>query len=315
MKAFHDIDFYQGEYVMADFINAYESRVQPSMLHITNTIDYHTYFRYFLQRAISLIIFDGLPDFWEEDYFTTTLFLKGNLAVFDTVQFGVIPQGGSPYGINVFYHPTNYIVANPAFNSSQKTDLKIGVDCEIVNLTPDWCGIGDLIASYAQRVALILSDIDVAAALAKFGFIFVAKNKGAAETFKIAFDDIMSGNLAVAINQSLYDKETGKPLYEFLNNDVDKCFTVVTNALAALDSVKAMFDREIGLYSAPEKRERLITDEIASTQNAVMSKCELWVETLNRCFRKVNQKFSLNITARLRYPKGGVADAINSSNR
>ena len=103
-------------------------------------------------------------------------------------------------------------------------------------------------------------------------------------------------------------------MYEFLNNDVDKCFTVVTNALAALDTVKAMFDREIGLYSAPEKRERLITDEIASTQNAVMSKCELWVETLNRCLRKVNQKFSLNITARLRYPKGGVADADNSSN-
>jgi hypothetical protein len=260
-----------------------------------------------LQRAESLIIFDGMPQNWSKNYIYPLLFLKGNFCVMNTARFGIIPQHGNPYGFDVQYQPTNYIVANPAFDASFNGDLVIGENCEIVKLTPDWCGIGDLINSYAQRVALTLSNCDVASALAKFGFIFTAKNKSTAETFKVAFDDIMSGKLAVVINQALYDKETGKPLYEFFNNDIEKCYNVVKAALESVENLKHAFDMEIGIYTAPDKKERMITDEVEETKNAVMSKCELWVETINECLEKVNAHYNLDIKARLRYPinRGG----------
>lgn len=307
MKPFVYSGYYVGEAVSSPIINEYESRQNPNMIHINNTWDYATYFRYFLQRAESLIIFDNMPKNWAKNYIYPLLFLKGNFCVMNTAKFGIIPQHGSPYGFDVQYQPTNYVVANPAFDASFNGDLVIGEDCEIVRLTPDWCGIGDLINSYAQRVAMSLSNHDVACALAKFGFIFTAKNKSTAETFKVAFDDIMSGKLAVIINQALYDKETGKALYEFFNNDIEKCYNVVMSALENVENLKHAFDMEIGIYTAPDKKERMITDEVEESKNAIMSKCELWVETINECLEKVNAHYNLDIRARLRYPnnRGG----------
>lgn len=316
MKPFVYSGYYVGEGVTSPIINEYESRQNPNIIHINNTWDYATYFRYFLQRAESLIIFDGMPSNWAKNYIYPLLFLKGNFCIMNTAKFGIIPQHGSPYGFDVQYQPTNYVVENPAFDATFNGDLVIGTDCEVVRLTPDWCGIGDLINSYAQRVAMTLSNHDVACALAKFGFIFTAKNKSTAETFKVAFDDIMSGKLAVVINQALYDKETGKPLYEYFNNDIEKCYNVVKSALESVENLKHAFDIEIGIYTAPDKKERMITDEVEETKNAVMSKCELWVETLNECFKAVHAHFGLDIKARLRYPnnRGGEQRENNYSN-
>lgn len=56
MKPFVYSGYYVGEGVSSPIINEYESRQNPNMIHINNTWDYATYFRYFLQRAESLII-------------------------------------------------------------------------------------------------------------------------------------------------------------------------------------------------------------------------------------------------------------------
>ena len=100
---------------MSDFINQYESMQQPDMIHLTNTADYHMFFRYFLQRVISGIIFNGFPDSWDIDFFNVVLFLKGNIAIIKSSQFDVIPQIAEPSGFNIFYEPTNVIVSNLFF--------------------------------------------------------------------------------------------------------------------------------------------------------------------------------------------------------
>lgn len=295
--------YYVNEGLQFDFVNRYESFQNPNTLHLTNTWDYRIWFRRFLERVYSLIIFDGIPKEWKKEYYLPALYLCGNFAVANIKPYGAIPQHGTFYGYNIFYMPTNYLITNPCLKES--IDCKIDEDCVVVHLTNDWRGIGDLINTYAQRVALLLSDVDVASAMSKFGKIFVAKNKALSETFKTVFDDIMSGKLAVVTNQALYDKTTGKELFTDLNNDVEKSIRVVTESLNDIIAIKNDFDREIGLYSAPEKKERLITDEVQSTQNAVMSRCEMWVETLNECWQSVNAMFGLDISCRLRYPKNG----------
>lgn len=298
---------------MSDFINQYESMQQPDMIHLTNTADYHMFFRYFLQRVISGIIFDDFPDFWDIDFFNVVLFLKGNVAIIKSSQFDVIPQIAEPYGFNIFYEPTDMIVANPYLKSIDNRSYKIGTDCEVVRLTPDWEGVADLINSYAQRCALVWSTHDVASALAKIGYVFTAKNKSASETYKAMFDSIMSGKLTVAVNQSLFDKD-GKPLYQVFDNDVDKKFAVATQALQNIRDIKSQFDEEIGLVGVPQKKERLIKAEIESQETNVMSKLVLWVDTLNRCFKKVNALFpNINITAKMRNVKEGDYNADTNS--
>ena len=127
MKALDMSNFYGMDYgYMYDFINGYESRQQPSNIHLTNTADFHMYFRYFLQKVTSAIIIDNFPTEWEWDYFMDVLILAGHIGVINTRRFGVIPQQCNPYGYNVFYHPTNIIVTNPVFSANQQTDFVIG---------------------------------------------------------------------------------------------------------------------------------------------------------------------------------------------
>lgn len=298
---------------MSDFINQYESMQQPDMIHLTNTTDFHMFFRYFLQRVISGIIFDGFPESWDIDFFNIVLFLKGNVTIIKSSQFDVIPQIAEPYGFNIFYEPTNMIVANPYLKSIDNKSYTIGKNCEVVRLAPDWEGVADLINAYAQRCALVWSTHDVASALAKIGYVFTAKNKSAAETYKVMFDKIMSGQLTAAINQSLFDKD-GKPLYQVFDNDVDKKFAVATQALQNIRDIKVQFDEEIGLVGVPQKKERLIKAEIETQETNVMSKLILWVDTLNRCFKKVNALFpNINITAKMRNVKEGEYNADTDS--
>lgn len=298
---------------MSDFINQYESMQQPDMIHLTNTADFHMFFRYFLQRVISCIIFDGFPESWDIDFFNIVLFLKGNVAIIESSQFDVIPQIAEPYGFNIFYEPTDMIVANPYLKSIDNKSYTIGKNCEVVRLTPDWEGVADLINAYAQRCALVWSTHDVASALSKIGYVFTAKNKSASDTYKVMFDNIMSGKLTAAINQSLFDKD-GKPLYQVFDNDVDKKFAVATQALQNIRDIKSQFDEEIGLVGLPQKKERLIKAEIESQETNVMSKLVLWVDTLNHCFKKVNALFpNINITAKMRNVKEGDYNADTDS--
>lgn len=306
MKALDMSNYYGMDYgFMYDFINAYESRQQPSNIHLTNTADFHMYFRYFLQKVASAIIIDNFPVEWEWDYFMDVLILAGHIGVINTRRFGVIPQQCNPYGYNVFYHPTNIIVTNPVFSASDQTDFVIGDECEVITLTPDWRGCGDIINAYAQRCALVWSDVDVAGALSKLGYVFAAKDKAVAETYKAMLDDIMSGKLGVVTGAKLFD-ENSNAMYQLFNNDVSKNFEIVTKGLDAIATLIQRFDEEIGLPTVQEKKERLISSEVETRLPSILSKIELWVDCINRSLEKVNRMFGYTMTARLRHGGGDV---------
>lgn len=301
MKAFDTLNFYGMDYgYMYDFINGYESRQQPSNIHLTNTADFHMYFRYFLQKVTSAIIIDNFPSEWEWDYFMDVLILAGHIGVINTSRFGVIPQQCNPYGYNVFYHPTNIIVTNPVFSANQQTDFVIGDECEVITLTPDWRGCGDIINAYAQRCALVWSDVDVAGALSKLGYVFAAKDKAVAETYKAMLDDIMSGKLGVVTGAKLFD-ENSNAMYQLFDNDVSKNFEIVTKGIEAVAKLIQRFDEEIGLPTVQEKKERLISSEVNARMPSILSKIELWVDCINRSLERVNSMFGYNMTARLRH--------------
>lgn len=306
MKALDMSNYYGMDYgYMYDFINAYESRQQPSNIHLTNTADFHMYFRYFLQKVTSAIIIDNFPSEWEWDYFMDVLILAGHIGVINTRRFGVIPQQCNPYGYNVFYHPTNIIVTNPVFSASQQTDFVIGDECEVITMTPDWRGCGDIINAYAQRCALVWSDVDVAGALSKLGYVFAAKDKAVAETYKAMLDDIMSGKLGVVTGAKLFD-ENSNAMYQLFDNDVSKNFEIVTKGIEAVAKLIQRFDEEIGLPTVQEKKERLISSEVETRLPSILSKIELWVDCINRSLEKVNRMFGYSMKARLRHGGEGV---------
>ena len=124
--------------VGSDVINACYGQVSPSTLHCKNTA-LTTYFkRYLLQKAMSVFEWK-LPKEWSKSYFLYTLYTWGFISVVETDKFGVICQGCGLQGYNIYYQPTHAIIVNPLLQGFLTP--QIGLQCELIRLTPDWVGI------------------------------------------------------------------------------------------------------------------------------------------------------------------------------
>lgn len=96
-------------------------------------------------------------------------------------------------GYNIFYRPTKAIVNNPAFTKSM--ELEIGRGCEVVYISPDYCGIASIVDFYAGQLAELSTAVNVAEINAKIPEVFGAGTKANAETLKKSLIKSMKGTL------------------------------------------------------------------------------------------------------------------------
>lgn len=288
-----------------DYVNQYNSRFSPSTIHARNTGLSRYYQRYLLQKALSVFKWN-LPEKWSADYFLYTLYCRGYIAIIETDKFGVIPQGGALYGYDVFYQPTNIIVSNPLLRGIIQP--RIGTECAVIKLQPDFGGIMDIVSYYADMMAVCSEAVAVNVMNSKLSYVFSAKNKPQAESYKKMFDDVASGELAVVIDKNLFDDE-GKPCWQPFNNNVKESY-IATDILSDMRKIEAMFDTDIGIPSAnTDKKERLITDEVNANNVETASKCEVWLETLKKGIAVANNLFGLTLAVDWRVdPQKDIAD-------
>ena len=277
-----------------DFINEYNWRMEPSHIHVKNTELANYYKRYLFKRAISVYDF-SLPDTWDKTYFTYTLFGYGHLAVINTDKYGVIPQQCQLMGYNVFYQPTNVTISNPLLRGI--LNPKIGTQCELVKLQPDYRGILDIVDIYGDMLALALETAGVNLNNSKTPLIFMVQDKAAAESYKKMYDQIENGEPAVFMNKNLLN-DSGEPNYQlFLSNIGDNY--IVSDILQDMRTIMAMYDTEIGIKNTNfEKKERLVTDEANANNEETQSLSDLWLETMQTCFEKVNAMFGLDCSVK-----------------
>ena len=189
-------------------LNMVDSSYIPSMVKTMNNKVFDFWVRSLFQRACSTIIINE-PEQWNgqiRDFLYYCLFRFGFVAVFDRDEVGTVFQPCTLYGYNFYYQPTNALIVNPTL--SQDLDLKIGEECQILKLTPDYLGIWDIITYYAEKLATLDSAINMSIINNKFAWIVGAKNKAAAEALKKLFDKINRGEPAVFFDKKLQDAMT-----------------------------------------------------------------------------------------------------------
>lgn len=282
------------DYNTQNLINQYAT---PSMLHVLSNQYGCMFVRSLLQKALS--VFDWqLPETWNRDYFLYTLFLQGYAGIIKTARYGVIPQHGSFYGQDIFYSPKTFVVSNPAMQDVRQ-EFEIGRNCVMLKLEPDYMGIGDTVAFYAGKLALIAEDIDVNLFNAKMSYIFFAENKAAAESFKKAYDKIQSGEPAVVIDKLLKD-ENGGNNWDYVFNNLKNNY-IGGELLDDMRTIENQFLTEIGIDNAnTDKKERLISDEVNANSQEVRSRSALWLDSLQlgidksvKMFPELAGKFSV----------------------
>ena len=288
-------------------LNYYNASRSPSTVHVKNTRLRKFFRKYLFQKAISVFKWD-LPEEWDKDYFLYTLYGLGYIAVIDTDKFGVICQGGSLGGYNLYYRPSYIVITNPLLKetiiadidrkTSSETD-KIFTsaskkECALIKLQPDYSSIMDLVGYYADQLALAAESLGINLLNVKTGTVFGAESKNKAESYKKMYDTLSAGDPAVVVSKELLD-EQGKPTWFPFTQHIKESY-VVTEILSDMRKIEAMFCTEIGIPNANiDKKERLITDEVNSNNVETSSRCEMWLEEIRKGLTKANEKYNLKL--------------------
>lgn len=295
-----------------DYINFYNASMEPSTVHSKNTGLSNFFCRYLIQKAVSAFEWSGIPENWHENYFLYTLFIFGYVAVIETDKFGVIPQHCGLYGYDVQYQPTHATIANPLLSGILQP--RIGKECEIIRLLPDYGGIWDLVSFYADMLALSSETAGVNLVNSKLSYIFFAKNKAAAESFKKMYDQVASGQPAAVLDKDLLD-ENGNLAWQQFNQNLQQNY-IAGQILQDMVQWDCRFNTEIGIPNVNiAKLSGVSQSEVEANTINTEAKAILWEKTLKQCLEKVNAMFGTNISVRYKYGKEMMQDVtINSDN-
>lgn len=279
--------------------NLIQSSVSPSSVRLANNAAFSFYCRYLWQKLVNIFEYT-IPETWSKDTLQAALFGNGCAAVIQTNTYGSLALWASPGGFNVNYEPQFLVVANPALPTITGKHLEIGRDCAALHITPDWCGVTDLIATYAVKLALAMQAIDVNLINSKIAYVFGAQNKQQAQSFKKMMDDINTGEPAVVIDKSLFN-EDGSANWAMFQQNLKQTY-LVTDILNDLKSIEDEFDSKIGIPNAnTEKKERLISDEVNANNAETSIIAAGWLEHLQDGAKQVKEMFGVDFKIDWRY--------------
>lgn len=268
-------------------INLYNASLSPSTIHVKNTGLADFFKKYLLQDAMSVFEWE-MPDFWDRSYFLYVLYLRGYIGIMDTAEFGVIPQHGTLGGRTIFYGPRYLLVANPIMQQSFR--LIIGRDVTLLRLQPDYTGVFDLVDFYGDLMALAAETCGVNLVNSKLSFVFAAKSKAMAESFKELYDQVAEGNPAVFADSKLFDAD-GKLMMDMFNQDVRQNF-LGKELMDFLLSVRCMFLTQIGIPNANIlKQSGVSSREVQANDFETRAKCELWLDELQKGCKLAREMF------------------------
>lgn len=296
-----------------DQLNAIEGTYFPSMVKSYNNKTFAYWERSLFQRAAS-VIESELPAEWigdVRDFFYYCIFRFGYVPVFKRAEYGYTFQPATLKGFDWYYQPVSAIVTNPALNES--LELKIGSDCELLKLTPDYMGIWDIITYYAEKLSTLDNALNMSLINNKFPFILGARNKIAGQALKKMLDKVNRGEPAIIYDMKLLNDQTDKtePFMAWERKHSAKEDYLTTEQLQDLQTLLNAFDAEIGIPTIPyQKKERMVASEAESRQIDSQSRATIWVECLNSSAEKIKNLYpDITLSFKLRYdPEKEVED-------
>lgn len=268
------------------------------------SMDYWT--RSLFQRLTALIDFEGLPEgsqnqyAWDKDALKFGLFMLGYQVVFRSKTYGIVPQPGALTGYGLQYQPSSAIVNTPYFQI--KEPLKLGIDAELLKLTPDYTGIFDIITKYAAELKELDTSIKSAVKNSRLAWILAGAGDKGARTMKAIREKVLNGEDVIIDEKIAKDKLDPKnpPWFEFAT-DVRSNF-IVNELLEARRTTLVDFYREIGVRMLDDKKERMLTSEVEAGNAETFIRAEVWIESLKESCRKINDHYGTNITPIINRP-------------
>ena len=287
-------------------LNTIAGHYAPSMVKAYNNATYAYWERSLFQRAVSRLKTE-LPAEWEgskRDFLLFCLLKFGYVFVSRNTELGYWFQPGTLCGIDFYYQPTEFIIANPrAAELDIKNRYKLHEEGEILKFMPDYRGIFDIIAYYAEKLSALDNAINMSIINSKFAFMIGAKNKAAAETMKKMLDKINKGEPAVFFDSLLQsDKTDGSEPWQFLEIQKLKDNYITDKQLVDFQTILNAFDAEIGITTVPyQKAERFVSAEAQSRSVDSQARLTVAIECIQSSIKEVKKLYpDINLSFELR---------------
>lgn len=288
----------------SDYINGMTyGQMEPTQVHVQNTLLYQYFQRHLLIKAISVFKWDLLK-YWRQTLFLYTLYCFGYVAIVETDKYGVLPQPCTLGGRGVQYEPTYACIANPLLRGILRP--RIGTQCAVIRLMPDYGGIMDIIRYYAREMAVTVEAFELNTLNSKLSYVFgIPKDKGnakaSAETLKRLFDNIQSGVPASFVDSNLTTRD-GKPTWTLFSQDVGKNF-IAPELQEVLRKLECEFAATVGIPAdlSQNKKERTNTQEVTANNTETAVGPSLWLETVREGLDVANRLFGLDLSVDWRY--------------
>ena len=299
-------------------LNSIAGRYSPSMVKAYNNATYAYWERSLFQRTVSRIVTE-LPDNWEgsrRDFLLFCLLKLGYVFVSYADNLGYWFNPGTLYGIDFYYQPTEFIMANPrAQELKLKNRYKLHEEGELLKFMPDYMGIFDIISYYAEKLSALDTAINMSIINNKFAFILAAKNKATAEALKKILDKINKGEPAVFTDKILMNDPNSKDTpWQHIELQKLKDNYITDKQLVDFQTILNAFDAEIGINTVPyQKAERFVSAEA----NARMVDSQARIITAIECLQssvKDIKKLYPDIKLNFELRKEGLPDGNSKDN-
>lgn len=274
--------------------DVFERLAIPNTYFKNRTYEYRYWFRSLLHKLDSSLIFKGLPEDWPEDFFKIILWARGYLAVFKTERWGITFQPVSSLsGYDFYYQPQKVAIANPYYNKI----LDLHKNVELLKMTPDFCGILDIVDYYATKLAELSKGIDMSIINAKIPMVLVANDESQSQTLKAVYDSVQTGESLVVWKDKLSDGEIipRKDPFQFWSNDYKATF-ILPELLEAMQTILDSFYMEIGLPTVMNDKKAHMLNQEADFQSAQSeARLACWVSNLEESFDRIERLFGLRL--------------------
>ena len=237
------------------------------------------YFQYLL-RLVKGIFEIKAPDYWDTDFILNNLLLNGVVGIFEAGSQPIC-MNCQPYGVNMYYKPTHFNIANPVLGAFKK---QIGVDGAIIYLeeeptmTASFRTIRPLLSKYSYQLAACDKCIDQSLMNSGVSAIFSAPSKKVAESYKAMYDEISEGKPAVFVDEELIGPNGNLRNLQYTPaKDNYICDKIQMEKRCIVEE----FLTQIGVNNAnTTKRERLNKDEVNSNNDECYISTAVWRRNL-----------------------------------
>ena len=246
------------------------------------------YTRNMLKMTNQMFRWKNLPDTIPQRILERYLQCYGNVA-FTKVDEKYYVFFGNPGGVpDVYYEPTQFIVANPGLNFNKS--LEIGKDCVWIKNDSQFMGLIPTIKRYAKQ--MVENDISILDAQynMRIQSLITADNDNAKKSGELYLDRVREGKPGIILAKGLQDGINTKPF----------ATAGTTNGISQLielhQYLKAQLLAEFGIDANYNmKRERINTAESELNQDALLPIVDDMFEMRKMACEEINAMYGLDL--------------------